>query len=433
MKILIICTFFPPDTNIAAKRPYMFAKYLAYFGHDVTVICSGKISAKKDKSYNDDLNTFRIIRYLKTDSENIKPQTSTLAHRNSELVPSAIREMVKGVYHSLYEPINIYRTQKKSRYHYNSIKIALDSIKQEHFDVVYSTYSELSNVYAGEYAKDLFKCKWVLDFRDRIVQLSNRSWLWNTLYKPLERKCIVKADAVTAVSEDLFYGTSYSSSHIYTIYNGYEPIVVDRSESSKNRLSICYTGMVYGERSLALESLFKALFSLKEKGQIELDKVAFEYAGPSGEDVNKMAHKYGLSSIINQHGYLLSKELNQLQADSDIFLVLSWNRDRERGILTGKFYDGLNVKRPILSILAGDTMDSELYRLNEQYHYGFCYEQARGNQQDDEFESFISELYKQKIEQGQICYRPNDRLVNNFKYVNLTKELESLCLSLFNG
>ena len=46
MDILIICNCFPPDTAIAAVRPYMFAKNLAEMGHRVTILRSGDVSKK---------------------------------------------------------------------------------------------------------------------------------------------------------------------------------------------------------------------------------------------------------------------------------------------------------------------------------------------------------------------------------------------------
>ena len=434
MKILIICTHFPPDTAIAAKRPYMFAKYLSDFGHEVTVLCSGRIIAKKDNSYNEKLNKFRVIAYLEEKTDSNSPATPTLAHRNSSLIPVIIRDSVKNIYHALYEPIDIYRKKRLTAYHFDNIKIKLEGLKDEHFDVVFSTFSELSNVYAGAYAKEMFKCKWILDFRDRIVQLSHSSWLWNILYRPVERKYIDKADAVTAVSEDLFFGSPYSTSKIHAIYNGYEPLDLEKNNyNQENKLSFCYTGMVYGERALALNLLFKVIADLIDKDKIENSKITFEYAGPSGEEVFRMASKYKLESIVHQHGYLLSNELAQLQLQSDIFLVLSWNHKNERGVLTGKFYDGIRIKKPILSVIVGETPDSELSRLNEKYHYGFCYEQAQGNQQNEDFEQFILNLYDQKIEIGRIDYQINESFIDRFKYENLTKELELLCQKILNN
>ena len=42
MKILILTTYYPPDTAVAAVRPYMLAKYLTRRGHEVTVLRSGE-------------------------------------------------------------------------------------------------------------------------------------------------------------------------------------------------------------------------------------------------------------------------------------------------------------------------------------------------------------------------------------------------------
>lgn len=434
MKILIICTHFPPDTNIAANRPYFFAKYLSEFGHDVTVLCSGVITGRKNNKYDESLNKFKVITYLKEKTNQTpKQSTSTFAHRNSGVIPEAVRDMVKDIYHYMCEPLTIYKIRKKNNYHYQNIKKAIDKLRDEHFDVVFSTFNELSNIYGGYYAKKLYGAKWVLDFRDRLVQLSHLSWLWNTLHKPVEKRYINRADAVTSVSEDLFYGTSYPSTKIHTIYNGFEPLEMELGKiPNKRQMSFCYTGMVYGQRAIALESLFKTLFRLKNQGLIDVSNVSFEYAGQSAEDVYKIASNYGLDSIINQHGYLLPVELNQLQCESDVFLVLSWNHENERGILTGKFYDGVRVKRPILSIITGETPDSELYRLNEKYHYGFCYEQARDNQQDKDFEQFILDIYNQKIQTGCLNYQVNESLFEKFKYENMTKELETLCNSLIS-
>ena len=63
MKILILTTYYPPDTAIAAVRPYMFAKYLAQQGHQVTVLRSGEIN-KRCENFFDPLPDVRVISYL---------------------------------------------------------------------------------------------------------------------------------------------------------------------------------------------------------------------------------------------------------------------------------------------------------------------------------------------------------------------------------
>ena len=63
MNILIITTYFPPDSAVAAVRPYMFAKYLIRSGHKVTVLRSGDFFRAPDRSYPA-LDGLKVISYL---------------------------------------------------------------------------------------------------------------------------------------------------------------------------------------------------------------------------------------------------------------------------------------------------------------------------------------------------------------------------------
>ena len=60
MKILIIAKAFAPDSVIGAVRINKFAEYLTNFGHDVSVICSSKISMAKDESLLNPLKEVNI-------------------------------------------------------------------------------------------------------------------------------------------------------------------------------------------------------------------------------------------------------------------------------------------------------------------------------------------------------------------------------------
>ena len=68
MNILISTTYYPPDTAIAAVRPYMFAKYLVQRGHKVTVLRSGLVSYTGDNSADYQKQGVRVISYLGEDS-----------------------------------------------------------------------------------------------------------------------------------------------------------------------------------------------------------------------------------------------------------------------------------------------------------------------------------------------------------------------------
>ena len=66
MDILIITTYYPPDTAVAAVRPYMLAKYLTQRGHKVTVLRSGDFYNSASDFF--DMNIpVRVISFLGPD------------------------------------------------------------------------------------------------------------------------------------------------------------------------------------------------------------------------------------------------------------------------------------------------------------------------------------------------------------------------------
>ena len=67
MRILILTTYYPPDTAVAAVRPYMLAKYLTQSGHNVTVLRSGEFY-NSASDFFDMTIPVRVISYLGEDS-----------------------------------------------------------------------------------------------------------------------------------------------------------------------------------------------------------------------------------------------------------------------------------------------------------------------------------------------------------------------------
>ena len=171
MKILLIATYFSPDTAIAAVRPYMFAKYLNELGHDVTVVRSGIINNVADDSLPR-LKNVRVISYMGENSAAERYERGErLVSSNPKTkvkfayLPAKMRAMISSVYHWILRPVTYIRARNRCKNRFILLKATLHALVGEHFDIVFSTYSELENAYAGEYAARLFKCKWIMDFR----------------------------------------------------------------------------------------------------------------------------------------------------------------------------------------------------------------------------------------------------------------------------
>ena len=444
MKILIITTYYPPDTAIAAVRPYMFAKHLSQMGHEVTVLRSGEIIGICDNFF-EVIPEVRVISYLGENSPaelfargQWKPAQKHLKSRIGFL-PAKVRLPIARFYHRVIHSRKAASQMKHRNILLEKQKAVLDQLKaqEDSFDVVFSTYGELENIFTGQYASNLFGCKWIQDFRDSAApsHILHRRIL--KIRKCIQADAICQADAVTAVSHGLLselFADSGSSVPGVVLYNGHEPIreISDKppvSFQDPNVLSLCYTGTLYNGKSDMLPILH-ALKSLSDQGKIDLSKVRIHYAGSSFDFLQVPAAKLHLQEILVNHGYVNRSESAHLQKDADIFVVLSWNTKSSQGILTGKFYEGIRAGKPILSVISGDVPHSELSLLNEKYHYGLCYESCRKKEQFSQLCDYLEKLYQEKMSTGRISYTPDPALETDFRYDMLAKKLEKLCFDV---
>jgi len=442
MKILIITTYYPPDTAIAAVRPYMFAKYLKQYGHDVTVLRSGLLQQSADRSFSGH-EGIRVVTYLGEDSPSMRFEreqndfmqyTPPSGESRIAFLPESLRKLLAKTYHTLVAPYDFYRWYHKTyrQDRFAPMKAAIDRMADEKFDVVFSTYGAVENIWGGEYASKLFGAKWIQDFRDPIEPHSPNKFGLPFL-KRIQKNAVRNCDLCTAVSEDLAKHLSLQAGGfpVHTLYNGYEPN--DDVEASavpeKKSLSFCYTGQLYaGLRDFT--PLLKAICHLKSTDKVSLDNIHIHYAGKDYIYLQQLAEKFGLTEILIDHGYVGRTEAAKMQAESDVYVVLSWNTKAEKGVLTGKLYEGIRARKPILSILTGDVPNSELDLINQKYRYGFCYENCREKEQFQALCDYLEGLYREKMETGHISYTPDPALETDFRYDTLSKKLEALCLDV---
>ena len=432
MNILIIATFFPPDTAISAVRPYMFAKYLTKMGHQVTVLRSGQLDCIPDSSMSCKELGIRVISWLGEDSpaerfeRGEQVQTQFSPKRSSmDALHFWLRKLKKDTVQNLKSALVLTKIARaKSRL--AKQKVCIDALAGEHFDVVFATYSHLENIYAGQYAARRFGCKWILDIRDPIARQSDTNFLNYPVWKAIQRNLVRSCDACTAVSqgvaEEIAPGTG---KEVIVLYNGYDGEHTQEDLTQQDGiLRFVYTGVMYNKRSA--EPLFRVISRLEKAGKVDLQKICFDYAGPHFEMIREQAQKYSVEAILVNHGFVSRSQAAVLQSKCDIFLVLTWNTREEKGVLTGKFYEGIRARKPILALVSGEVPDSELKLLNEKYRYGFCCEEPSGDAGLEELRRWILDAYDRKQQGQSPAYNPEEGLFTAFTYRRLTEQLAGI-------
>ena len=435
MRFLIICSYYPPDTAVAAVRPYMLAKYISLQGHSVTVLRSGDFYKMPDTSYKQ-LEQVKVISFLGPDSdaerfergEKTSDSDNKLANHAASL-PQFLYKPLFVLYSTLTGPFKDLKRLKTSEKHFALQRNAIDKLFEDgyEFDVIFSTYNLLENIYAGEYAAEKFNAKWVQDFRDPVTEYYRHgSFYWNIGAKKIQKYVLNKADICTAVSKGLAQDLikTSSGSCVEVIYNGYDNVDDSRSSVvSGDKLVLCYTGQVYEASLKALELMLRHIQVLVNNNMISLEKLKIIYAGSDSLKIASVFRKFNLSSVLEDHGYVSRTQAYALQKQSDAFIVLSWNTKRLQGVLTGKFYEGIRADKSIISIVTGNKPNSELQILNSKYNYGFCLEQCSDKQHGAKFEEYLLKIYNEKINNGFLSYQTSDELKKTFRYDCIASDL----------
>lgn len=435
MNILILCTYYPPDTAVAAVRPYMLAKYLNKLGHRVTVIRSGEFYHKPDKNLTYEDDDIRVYSFLGENSPaerflrgELEENAVSTERKKLSFLPDIIRKPLAFVYRMLTDPANIGAAQAKAKIQQEFI----DSLEEKNFDIVFATYSNLENTYSGVYAAEKFGCKYILDFRDLIAQKTIQSPIEFFFKSRIQKKVIAKANACTTVSEGLSeeIRKQFPEKKIFTLYNGYEKNDLDITDlTEEKKLSFCYTGDLYGGVRDA-SPIFKALRRLRDDGKINTENISFHYAGNGFEDIVKQASPFGMTDILVNHGYVNKGEAERIQCSSDFFVVLSWNTKHAKGILTGKFYESLKNKKPVIACISGDEPQSELRNIITEYNLGVCFEEADGAATEQMLYDYISEQYNRKMNGSKVAYEPKQDVFDKFEYSGTAKQLEAIMKEL---
>jgi hypothetical protein len=314
----------------------------------------------------------------------------------------------------------------KSKYNKNS------------FDIVISSFGPFGSYLLGYFiSKSKIARYWISDLRDNMPNIILPFWL-NIIYKIAERKMVQRADAITLVSKgqvSMFYkslkGVSFDKNKVYVIYNGYENKFNPAQYEKKDKiLRISYTGQLYSNlRDFKL--LFQVINNLILEKQIDSNYILVYYAGDNTIEFNGQLHPFTeVKKICRNIGFVNKKIALEIQNDSDILVVLTWNTDMYQGVLTGKFMEYLQAYKPIISLTSGNLPNGELSQMVERLNLGIACEYITYDKDYIHLKEYLLRQYY-LIQNGKpLLYEPDIEGIRKFHYEKLTMELNNICRTL---
>ena len=233
--------------------------------------------------------------------------------------------------------------------------------KNQTWDVVISTAGPYSAHIIGYLLKKkLIATRWIADYRD--------TWSDNYIYpgifpfnifeKILEKKLLKKSDLITTVSDPfkIQFEKKIPGKTILTVHNGFDPedfYLIDPNFAFENnrKYRIVHTGSLYLDHRDPTP-LFQAIKELSDDlstSQI-LDKLEVLFVGLNHANLEQLIIKYDVDKWVKCKNIVSRNKALAMQRDAHLLLFLPWNDPKIDGVLTGKIFEYLYSKTPIISI-----------------------------------------------------------------------------------
>lgn len=360
MKILLISPYFPPYNAIGAARTGKLAKHLVSQGHEVKVVAA--VTNELAQTLPLEIPEEHVVR-----CPNLTPDALLLRRSSRERAAEpasagerslrgAIRKRLYTIYNSL-----VCIPDRFSGWILPGLFVAHRLAREFEPDIIIASAQPYSALLVGRSVARRRGIPFVAEFRDLWTDnhyLELPRWR-RAIDGRLENAVCRDAAALVTVSDPLAHTLRKRHRRpTEVVHNGFDPDdVVPAAYGPDATFDIVYTGLIYpGLRDPTL--LFKALRSLGD----EAANVRVRFFGRRLETVRELAAREGVSHLVSIEGEVPYREALARQAGADVLLLLLWDTPEERGVLTGKLFEYIASRRPILLIGGGDGAASQLLR-----------------------------------------------------------------------
>ena len=375
MRLLVVSFAFPPFNSIGGVRVGKTVKYLLAHGHDVRVLTSSNQPFPRTLPLEVPPQNVVYTRYL-----NVRRPVE-LAHR--EGAQAAATNASSGVVASggglrrglgFFVRTFVYFPDANVGWLAYAIRDAGKLLRGWTPDLILASSPPPTGLVLARRLSRKVNVPWVADLRDLWVDHQNyhhRGWR-KAIEEKFERRVLSSAAGFVTVSAPLAetlvrkYGKPTT-----VVLNGFDPsdygtAEADSSDATAHTttsetaprkhepLRIVYTGVVY-DGSQDPAPLFQALKLLGD----EADAVRIVFCGSYLGGVRDLAARHDVSHLVEISPPVPYQDSLRMQRDADVLLLLLWTDAAQRGVYTGKLFEYVGARRPILAIGPGRDVAAE--------------------------------------------------------------------------
>ena len=358
-KVLIITYYWPPSGGAGVQRWVKFSKYLKDFDIEpiVFTIDDNSNYLSIDESLLEEVRDVKTIKSKVWEPINFY---NSLMGKNNHI---SINFLSEGRKLSFKEKIaivvrgNLFIPDAKCLWIPSAKSRINDYLKDKSIDLVISTGPPHTCHIIGRYIKNKFKIPWIVDFRDPWTQIDyfnelRLSYLTKLIHRKLEKSVLDNADGIISVGEEMIkdFRKLTDNKNFYYIPNGYddEDISQDQKSELNEEFTISYIGTMNTARNPI--ELWEELQKLFINNPDVFNKIRIQIVGQVEPIVMDSIKKYNLEKKVELLGYKSHKEALHITSQSHLLLLVINRTHNAKTILTGKLFEYLASKKPILCI-----------------------------------------------------------------------------------
>jgi glycosyltransferase involved in cell wall biosynthesis len=371
-KVLFIAYYFPPCGGGGIQRPAKFVKYLRQFNWEAIVL-----TATSDSYVQTDSD---ILKDLPRDSviERVRPllskrQTYAIRNKVGAYLPSDQTRRRTSAFGVLATWLRHWVMIPDSQIFWViPAALRLRRILAKHKpDAIFATAPPFSVLLLGVLSKLIIKRPLVSDFRDPWSQYFGTLRIRESRFRKkveglIEKRVLIASDSVICPTKNMISYFSnevdgQTSSKYALIYNGFdEEDFSDIMPKKFDKFAIVYTGTINSEYTSAVPFLRAVRELLANRPELK-NQFEIQFVGIF-EDIEAFAliGELDLQDCITIHGYLPHSECLSYQLGADL-LLLCLNTGVPEPV-TGKVFEYLRTRKPILAVVPEKSMAADLLR-----------------------------------------------------------------------
>lgn len=424
-KVLIITYYWPPSGGAGVQRWLKFAKYLPGYGWQPVVYTPENPEAPtNDESLSKDIHPevqvikkpiwepYTWYKRFTGKDKNQRINAGFLQEKKSNRFLENISVFIRG---------NLFIPDARKFWIKPSVKFLTKYLKENHIDVVVSTGPPHSMHLIALEVKKILDVKWIADFRDpwtnidfyKDLKLTRRS---DKKHKRLEREVLRNADVVLSVGETMGEELEQlGAKKIQIITNGFDAYDIPEIRQELDvDFSIVHVGSINKDRNH--EVFWQAIEELVAENEMLSQKLVLKFIGKLDHDVFEQVERRSLTRNFKYIEYIAHDQImRELMKARLLYLPIN-KSPNAKGIITGKFFEYLAAKRPVLVI---GPKDSDVQKIIDFTNSGqvFDFENRTG------IKNYIRDCFSNYIEHNDRELKTN---VDEFSRKNLTGKLSAI-------